>query len=66
MIRIKNACLEQTILFEAMEDYENYKARMDKRRIPYLIVTETKAEDGSVVVQLKKRYNHYDTGDYLK
>lgn len=65
MMRIQSACLEQTIFFETQEDYDGYKARMDKRHIPYVIVSDEGKGDGARLVKLKKRYTHYPTGEYL-
>ena len=65
MMRIQSACLEQTIFFETQEDYEQYKARMEKRRTPYLIENKEPQSGGEWLVRLKKRYTHYPVGDYL-
>ena len=65
MMRIQSACLEQTIFFETKGDLEGYIARMDKRRIPYAIISEEDKGEGSYLVRLKKRYTHYPTGEYL-
>ena len=64
MMRIQSACLEQTIFFETKEDLQGYKARMDKRRVPYAIVSQEDKGEGCLV-RLKKRYTHYPIGEYL-
>ena len=66
MKRIQSACLEQTILFELTEELKHYKSELDRKRIPYKVVSETAHPDGSVVIKLKKRYNQYGLGDYLE
>lgn len=78
MKRIKYACLEQTIHFmlkddlpqaDAIRGVENdiavYKAQLERSRTKYRIVSEKRQDDGSVIVKIKKQYNHYDCGDYL-
>ena len=65
MMRIQSACLEQTIFFETQEDYEQYKARMEKRRTPYRIENQEPQSGGGWLVRLKKRYTHDPVGDYL-
>ncbi len=79
MKRIKYACLEQTIHFQLKEDMghaaavygvkreaEDFKERLAKGRAKYLIVAEETLEDGSILLRLKKQYNDYPVGDYLK
>lgn len=78
MKRIKHACLEQTIHFMLKEDLPNadavrgvqndivvYKAQLDRSRTKYRVVSEETQPDGSVILKIKKQYNHYDCGDYL-
>lgn len=65
MKRIQCACLEQTILLETQQDYSAYRATLEKKRVKHRIVDEQRRSDGSIVVRIKKQYNHYDTGDYL-
>lgn len=65
MKRIQSACLEQTVLFETADDYDTYKGRMNRRRIPYAVTAEEKRPDGSILIKLKRPYTHYATGDYL-
>ncbi len=79
MKRIKAACLEQTIHFEIKEDIgrsqaaslvkkevEGYKAILEKRKLKYTVDEETVLPDGSVVLKIRKQYNSYSLGDYLK
>ena len=65
MMRIQSACLEQTIFFETSQDYQVYKIRMEKRRIPYVVLSQQEQPGGGWLVKLKKRYTHYPTGEYL-
>ncbi|MBQ8598920.1 MAG: hypothetical protein IJ411_02240 [Oscillospiraceae bacterium] len=78
MKRIKFACLEQTIHFMLKEEvpkqiairgvdeeYASYKAQMERNRTQYKIVEETRLEDGSLLIKIKKQYNNYDCGEYM-
>ena len=78
MKRIKAACLEQTICFQMKEDippeqarqqvrqeYEFYKAQMDRRRTPYKILEEQEQPDGSLIVKVKRQNNTQPVGSYL-
>ena len=79
MKRIKSACLEQTILFTAndapapaqaalaaRQEVEYYKASLTRRQTAYRIEEELPRPDGSILVKLKRQYNSYPCGDYLK
>ena len=78
MKRIKAACLEQTIHFQLKEDlpreeavdfveleYQRYLQHLDHCRTAYRVLEEQRLEDGSILVMLKKQYNHYDCTPYL-
>ena len=78
MRRIQAACLEQTVHFQLKEgsppelarqqvrqEYEFYKAQMDRRRTRYKIIRETEQPDGSLVIQIKKQNNTQPVGSYL-
>ena len=78
MRRIKYACLEQTLHFSLRDaltpeetnrlvraEYDQYKADLERKRIPYKIVSETVQLDGSIIVKVKKQYNAHDCWDYL-
>ena len=78
MKRIKAACLQQTIHFLLKEDMPHdaavtavkneiiqYKAQLDRNHTKYQITDEIPQPDGSIVLKVKKQYNHHDTGDYL-
>lgn len=78
MKRIRAACLQQTVHFILKEDMPHdaavtavkneiaqYKAQMDRSNTKYQIVEEIPQPDGSIILKVKKQYNHHDTGDYL-
>jgi len=78
MKRIKYACLEQTIHFRLKEDIghdeavrlvreevKNYKEQLAGRHVRHQIVDEQEQADGSVLLMLKKQYNHHDCGSYI-
>lgn len=48
------------------QEYEKYKAQLDRNRTQYKIVSEVTNEDGSIVIEIKKQYNSTSVGDYLK
>lgn len=78
MKRIKAACLEQTIHFQlkdgisselakqqVRQEYESYKAQMNRHRTQYKIMEETEQPDGSLIIKVKKQNNDQPVGDYL-
>lgn len=78
MKRIKEACLEQTIHFQLKEgissalakrqvrqEYESYKALMDRRGTRYRIMEEAEQPDGSLIIKIKKQHNTQPVGAYL-
>lgn len=78
MKRIKAACLHQTIHFQlkdgvstefsrrqVLQEYEGYKARLEKSRTQYKVLEEAPQPDGSLIVRIKKQYNAQPVGDYL-
>ena len=79
MKRVKAACLLQTLHFQLKEDIighqaamravaeevSQYKQQLDRRHVKYKIVEETTLSDGSVLMKIKRQYNHYDLGGYL-
>ena len=78
MKRIKAACLEQTIHFQmkdgisselarqqVRQEYETYKAQMDRHGTQYKIVGEAEQPDGSLLIQIKKQNNTQPVGGYL-
>ena len=78
MKRIKASCLEQTVHFQLKDDlghaaaaravkeeYEHYKMQLERSRTRYKIVEETVQPDDSILIKIKKQYNHHDYGDYM-
>ena len=78
MKRIKAACLEQTVHFMLKEDlghaaavhavreeYEHYKATLERNRTKYKIIEENTLPDDSIMIKIKKQYNSCDVGEYL-
>lgn len=79
MKRIKAACLEQTIHFQLKEgispelarqqvrqEYESYKAQMDRNRTKYKIMEEAGQPDGSLIIKIKRQNNTQPVGSYLE
>lgn len=79
MKRIKAACLEQTIHFQLKEgispelakqqirqEYESYKAQMDRHRTQYKIMEEAEQPDGSLIIKIKRQNNTQPVGSYLE
>ena len=71
MKRIKASCITQTFCFSnhdgetteyakkmIVQEYDKYKAQLDKSGIKYKILSEKTNEDGSIVVEIKKQYNN--------
>ena len=78
MKRIKAAGITQTLCFSnhdgetteyakkmIVQEYDKYKAQLDKSGTKYKILSEKTNEDGSIVVEIKKQYNTSPVGDYL-
>lgn len=78
MKRIKSACLIQTVHFQLKEDldhedavrgvkqeYEHYKALLNRGHTKYKIVKEETLPDGSIQIEIRKQYNYHDCGSYL-
>lgn len=78
MKRVKAACICQTLHFMLKDDIEHdyavqlvneevahYKAKLEHDRTKFKIISETKQEDGSIIIKIKKQYNQNDVGDYL-
>ncbi len=78
MKRIKAECLEQTLHFQLKEgldqksgkeqvrqEYEHYKALMDRRGTKYRILDEAEQPDGSLIIKIKRQNNLHPVGSYL-
>lgn len=47
------------------EEVAKYKRQLDKSGIKYRILSETRQEDDSVIIEIKKQYNTSPVGAYL-
>ncbi len=78
MKRVKAACIHQILHFMLKEDVEReyadkvvneevarYKTQLERSRTQYKIVSETRQEDGSVIIDIIKQYNATPVGDFL-
>lgn len=78
MKRIKAECLEQTLHFllkeglspetgrqQVRQEFETYKAQMDRRGTLYKILEESEQPDGSLMIKLKRQNNYHPVGGYL-
>ena len=78
MREIKTAYITQTLCFSnhdgetteyakkmIVQEYDKYKAQLDKSGTKYKILSEKTNEDGSIVVEIKKQYNTSPVGEYL-
>ncbi len=82
MKRVKAACIFQTLVFAQKpelgfskekalkmnhEEFEHYKATLEKVRTRYQIDDTVEQEDGSLVVKVRKQYNDKtDVSEYFK
>jgi hypothetical protein len=71
MKRIISACLEQTIRFDTFneanpqEDFKKFLSTLERNRTKYELVDSQEANDGSLIVKIKKRYTNYSTEGYF-
>ena len=78
MKRVKAACIIQTLHFMLKEDVghdyavqmvkeevDRYKKHLDRSGTQYRILSEETLEDGSVMMEIKKKYNTSSVGHYL-
>lgn len=78
MKRIKAECLEQVLHFmlkdglspedakqQVRQEYEHYKAQLERRGTQYKILEENEQPDGSLVIQVKRQNNYHPVGGYL-
>ena len=82
MKRVKSACILQTLVFAQKpdsgfskeralkvnrEEFEHYKATLERARTRYQIDDTVEQEDGSLVVRVRKQYNDKaDVSEYFK
>lgn len=81
MKRVKAACILQTLVFQQKDDtylsnekkialnkeeFEKYKASLEKNKIRFQIVEETQQPDGAILVRVRKQYNDKtDVAEYF-
>ena len=82
MKRVKAACILQTLVFSQKpetgfsrdhvlkinrDEFEHYKAALERSRTRYQIDGTVEQEDGSLVVHVRKQYNDKaDVSEYFK
>jgi len=79
MKRVKYACLSQTIHFTlsekvphqeavtlALKERQNCLEEMERRGVAHQVDRAYQLEDGTPVREVRKQYNNYPAGDYLK
>lgn len=48
------------------QEYESYKAQMDRHKTQYKVIEETEQPDGSLnIIKIKKQNNAQPVGNYL-
>lgn len=81
MKRVKSACILQTLVFSQKpdlpfskdqvlklnhEEFEHYKANLERAKTRYQIIDVSEMEDCSVVVHVRKQYNDKaDVSEYF-
>ncbi|MBO5035479.1 MAG: hypothetical protein J6B51_07505 [Clostridia bacterium] len=81
MKRVKSACILQTLIFTQkpelgyskesalkinQEEFEHYKATLERAKTRYQIVDTESCEDGSIIVRVRKQYNDsIDVSEYF-
>lgn len=78
MKRVKYACLSQTIYFtlsdklphqeavkQALEERSRCLEEMERKGVQYRADKQYQMEDGTPVLEVRKQYNNYLTGQYL-
>lgn len=81
MKRVKAACILQTLVFAQKtelgyskdralklnrEEFEHYKTTLERSKTRYQIVDTSEADDGSLVVRVRKQYNDKtDVSEYF-
>ncbi|MFA6844245.1 MAG: hypothetical protein WCR02_00815 [Sphaerochaetaceae bacterium] len=62
---IKSACLLETICFSNVEELENYKELLEKRKRKFVIDSLDKDSSGALVVKFRRQCNEVGYGSYL-
>ena len=81
MKRVQSACILQTLIFTQKpemglsrdraisinhQEFENYKATLERGKTRYQIDSTAEQEDGSLVVRIRKQYNDkIDVSEYF-
>ncbi len=81
MKRVKAACILQTLVFAQkpemgygkeralkinQEEFEHYKATLERTKTKYQIIDTVEQEDGSIIVHVRKQYNDKaDVSEYF-
>ena len=81
MKRVKAACILQTLVFAQkpemgygkeralkinQEEFEHYKATLERTKTKYQIIDTVEQEDGSIIVHVRKHYNDKaDVSEYF-
>ncbi len=78
MKRIKNACLYQTVAFSVRDDmpastaerinreeYDHYRAQLDKKHVSYAITDERVLPDGTLEIRIRRQYLAHPCDEYL-
>lgn len=82
MKRVKSGCILQTLVFSQKpemgyskdralklnhEEFEHYKATLERSKTRYQIDDTVEQEDGSLIVRVRKQYNDKtDVSEYFK
>lgn len=82
MKRVKAACILQTLIFSQKpemcyskefaaqvnkEEFEHYKATLERTRTRHQILDVAEQEDGSLIVRVRKQYNDKtDVSEYFE
>lgn len=66
MKRIRSACLHQIVKFKNKEKFAAYLATLRRKGSPYVIDQEWTQEDGSVMIEIRRKDKSYSMDEYLK
>lgn len=82
MKRVKAACILQTLVFSQKpemgfhkeralqinkDEFEHYKAALERARTRYQIIDAVEQDDGSIIVHVRKQYNDKaDVSEYFE
>jgi len=79
MKRIQEACLLETVRFfqkidvqegaqpqDIRREVEHYKLSLERKHVPFCVEEEITQEDGSIILKIRRQYNSYPVGEYIK